>query len=185
MQPYPLEAAQQVPGSSERCPFCTHGGGDDVTEVTQLVAALDDERQGVVVVGGQLVTVQYHHLRTSHLLLVSKQTPSVQKSDDFIVFKEQAGFRRRSELLSAAPSAVTAVLVSTAHPSLCVQHLQISQQLLSLNHSGAHACDGLLLVTEPLQHLLHLLAHTDSSWSWSRLKSSSLTAVFATTPAGN
>lgn len=86
---YPLEAAQQVPGSSERCPFCTYGGGDDVTEMTQLVAALDDERQGIVVVGGQLVTVQDHHLRTSHLLLLNKQTSSVQKLcvTDLIILK--------------------------------------------------------------------------------------------------
>lgn len=66
---YPLEAAQQVPGSGQRGPFCTYGGGDEVAQVTQLVAALHDERQRVVVVGGQLVAVQDHHLRASHLLL--------------------------------------------------------------------------------------------------------------------
>lgn len=174
MRFYPLEAAQQVPGSSQRCPFRTYGGGDDVTEVTQLVAALDDERQGVVVVGGQLVTVQYHHLRTSHLLLLTKQTSSIQRwCDRFKYFKliQQLGFTRRSGIFS--------------HPSLCVQHLQISQQLLSLNHRGAHKRNGLLLVAESLQHLLHLRARTDSRWSHSRLKPAHLTAGFAATPAGN
>lgn len=43
--------------------------GDDVTVMPQLIAALDDERQGVVVVGGQLVTVQDQHLSAGHLLL--------------------------------------------------------------------------------------------------------------------
>lgn len=141
MRFYPLQAAQQVPGSSQRCPFRAYGGGDDVTEVTQLVAALDDERQGVVVVGGQLVTVQYHHLRASHLLLLDKETSSIRRPNvtDLI---QQLGFTGRSGRFS--------------HPSLCVQHLQISQQLLGLNHRGTHKRNGLLLVAEPLQHLLHL-----------------------------
>ena len=42
--------------------------------MSQLIAALDDERQGVVVVGSQLMTVQDHHLGTSHLLLQHRHT---------------------------------------------------------------------------------------------------------------
>lgn len=71
---YPLKAEQQVSSSSERGPLGAYGSGDDITVMPQLVAALDDECEGVVVVGGQLVTVQDHHLGTSHLLLIHKHT---------------------------------------------------------------------------------------------------------------
>lgn len=71
---YRFEAEQQVPCSGERGPLCAYGSGDDSTVMSQLIAALDDERQGVVVVGGQLVTMQDRHLGTSHLLLIHRQT---------------------------------------------------------------------------------------------------------------
>ncbi len=67
---YPFEAEQQVPRSSERGPLGAYGSSDDVAVVSKLIAALDDERQGVVVVGSQLVTVEDHHLGTTHLLLI-------------------------------------------------------------------------------------------------------------------
>lgn len=54
---YLLKAAQQVSCSSERGPLGAYGDGDDITVMSQLIAALDDERQGVVVVCSQLVTV--------------------------------------------------------------------------------------------------------------------------------
>lgn len=71
---HPLQAQQQVPGSGERGPLGAYGGGDDVAEVPQLVAALHDESQGVVVVGCQLVAVQDHHLSTGHLVLGHTKT---------------------------------------------------------------------------------------------------------------
>lgn len=71
---YPFEAEQKVPCSSERGPFGAYGSSDDITVMSQLIAALNDERQGIMVVGGQLVTVQDHHLGTSHLLLIHKHT---------------------------------------------------------------------------------------------------------------
>lgn len=42
--------------------------------MSQLVAALDDERQSIVVVGSQLVTMQDHNLGPSHLLLMHTKT---------------------------------------------------------------------------------------------------------------
>lgn len=71
---YPFEAEQQVPCTNERGPLCAYGSSDDVTVMPQLIAALDDECEGVVVVGGQLVTMQDHHLGTSHLLLSHRRT---------------------------------------------------------------------------------------------------------------
>lgn len=71
---YRFKAQQQVSCSGERGPLGAYGSGDDVTVMSQLIAALDDERQGVMVVGGQLVAVQDHHLGTSHLLLIHTHT---------------------------------------------------------------------------------------------------------------
>lgn len=66
---YPFESVQQVPCSSERSPLCAYGSGDDITVMSQLVATLNDEGQGIVVVGSQLMAVQDHHLGASHLVL--------------------------------------------------------------------------------------------------------------------
>lgn len=71
---YLFETEQEVSCPSERAPLGAYGSGDDVTEMPQLVAPLDNESQGVVVVGGQLVTMQDHHLSTSHLLLIHRDT---------------------------------------------------------------------------------------------------------------
>lgn len=65
-----FQTLQQVSCSIERGPFGAYGVGDYITVVPQLVAVLDDERQGVVMVGGQLVAVQDHQLSSSHLLLI-------------------------------------------------------------------------------------------------------------------
>jgi len=69
-----FQTEQQVSCSAERGPLCAYGSGDDVTAISQLVAALDDERQGVMVVGGQLVAVQDRHLGAGHLLLSHEHT---------------------------------------------------------------------------------------------------------------
>lgn len=69
---YPFEAEQQVSCSAKGGPLGAYGSGDDVTAMSQLIATLDDERQGVMVVGGHLVAMQDNHLGTSHLLLIHK-----------------------------------------------------------------------------------------------------------------
>lgn len=66
---YPFKSVQQVPCSSERGPLRAYGSGDDITVMSQLIATLNDEGQGVVVVGSQLMAVQDNHVGTSHLVL--------------------------------------------------------------------------------------------------------------------
>lgn len=71
---YLLKAHQQVSCTGERSSLGAYGSADDITEMSQLVAALDDECQSVVVVSSQLVTMQNHNLGTSHLFLRYKNT---------------------------------------------------------------------------------------------------------------
>lgn len=72
MRKYLFEAVQQVSCSGERSPLGAYGSSEDIAEMPQLVAALDDECQGVVVIGSQLVTMQDHNLGPRHLLLIHK-----------------------------------------------------------------------------------------------------------------
>lgn len=53
--------------------FGLQGRIQRVAEVSQLVAALHDERHGVVVSGGQLVSVEDDNLSSGHHLLVEDQ----------------------------------------------------------------------------------------------------------------
>ena len=72
--PYLLQADQQVPDTSEGGALGPQRGGEHVTAVAQLVAALDNQRQGVVVTGSQLMPVEDDDLGTAHLVLSIRKT---------------------------------------------------------------------------------------------------------------
>lgn len=125
---YLFKAEQQVSCSNERGPLGSYGSSDDITEMSQLIAALHDECQGIVVVGSQLVTMQNHHLGTSHLLL------------------KHHGINACGSAWSLCLKYISIYkCVFVFDLSMFVQQLQIFQKLFRLNHCCSHRGNLLFL----------------------------------------